>query len=93
MYNGVIVFPRIPGPTLPLTSAAAYTLAEYSTGAHINAKFLQTTHSDTYKKHALTLDHIHMNTIVPMTGGKHVSSNDQDDGILTLPVRFNVMEK
>ncbi|KDQ06775.1 hypothetical protein BOTBODRAFT_181247 [Botryobasidium botryosum FD-172 SS1] len=115
MCDGVIVFPHIPGPTLALTSAAAYALAalaalaEYSTGAHINAKFLQTMHGNTYKKHALALDHCadcgwqaHVKALQcrnvslafrAFIGFVCRSSNDEDGGIITLPIRFDVMEK
>ncbi|KDQ07389.1 hypothetical protein BOTBODRAFT_180746 [Botryobasidium botryosum FD-172 SS1] len=69
-YDGTIMFPRIPVPALALTSAPVYTpLAEYSTGARVNAEFSQATCGDIYK-HALTLDLIHKNTVVLMAGSK-----------------------
>ncbi|KDQ12366.1 hypothetical protein BOTBODRAFT_34665 [Botryobasidium botryosum FD-172 SS1] len=70
-YDGTIMFPRIPVPALALASATVYTpLAEYSTGARVNAEFSQATCGDIYKKHTLTLDLIHKNTVVPMAGSK-----------------------
>ncbi|KDQ17250.1 hypothetical protein BOTBODRAFT_30068 [Botryobasidium botryosum FD-172 SS1] len=100
-YDGSIVFPRIPVPALALASAAVYAaLTEYSTGTRVNAEFSQATCGDIYKKHALTLDLIHKNTVVPMAGSKlmrklydaAMGSNDEHGGITAIPIRFDAME-
>ncbi|KDQ09485.1 hypothetical protein BOTBODRAFT_37058 [Botryobasidium botryosum FD-172 SS1] len=100
-YDSSIVFPRIPVPALALASAAVYAaLTEYSTGTRVNAEFSQATCGDIYKKHALTLDLIHKNTVVPMAGSKlmrklydaAMGSNDEHGGITAIPIRFDAME-
>ncbi|KDQ10622.1 hypothetical protein BOTBODRAFT_178096 [Botryobasidium botryosum FD-172 SS1] len=100
-YDGTIVFPRIPVPALTLASAAVYAaLAEYSTGTRVNAEFSQATCGNIYKKHALTLDLIHKNTVVPMAGSKlmrklydaALSNGDEHTGITAIPIQFDAME-
>ncbi|KDQ12491.1 hypothetical protein BOTBODRAFT_176431 [Botryobasidium botryosum FD-172 SS1] len=100
-YDGTIVFPRIPVPALALASAAVYAaLAEYSTGSRVNTEFSQATCGDIYKKHALTLDHIHKNTIMPMAGSKlmrklydaAMNSGNENTTSTAIPIQFDAME-
>jgi len=80
MYDGTIVFPRIPVPALTLASAAVYAaLAEYSTGTRVNAEFSQATCGDIYKLMRKLYD-------------AALSNGDEHTGITAIPIQFDAME-